>query len=140
MYLQIILIKIQENGGQMTNTYPLLDSGIQSKLFRQEYKWKLWARKMFNIPSQTPLVRKKMYEKFLHLQDIQDSLVCSSDVKDKAISKKILEKQKKLFQQYKETTGTWIIKDYAKKMSQDELKKTSNRIWFLPHHQVFHSH
>ena len=41
VYLQIILIKIQENGGQMTNTYPLLDSGIQSKLFRQEYKWKL---------------------------------------------------------------------------------------------------
>ena len=47
-----------------------------------------------------------MYEKFLHLQDIQDSLVCSSDVKDKAIAKKILEKQKKLLQQYKETTGT----------------------------------
>ena len=42
------------------------------------------------------------------------------------------------FLQYKETIGTCISQCYAKKMSQEELKNTSNKTWCFSHHPVFH--
>lgn len=42
------------------------------------------------------------------------------------------------FLQYKETIGTCISQCYAKKMSQEEIKNTSNKTWCFSHHPVFH--
>ena len=34
----------------------------------------------------------------------------------------------------------YIKNEYARKLSSDEIEKTSQRTWYLPHHPVFNEH
>ena len=43
-----------------------------------------------------------------------------------------------LFEKYKETINTHIKEAYARKMTKEETKNTSDKTWYWPHHPVFH--
>ena len=43
-----------------------------------------------------------------------------------------------VFEKYRETINTYIKKCYLRKMIKEETIDTSDKIWYLPHHPVFH--
>ena len=42
-----------------------------------------------------------------------------------------------MFSKYKKTIDNYIKQDYARKLTEEEREKGSNRTWYHPHHPVF---
>ena len=54
--------------------------------------------------------------------------------------KKKLQKDPSLCQNYKERMQKYIKNGYSRKLSNEEIEKTSQWTWYLPHHSVFNEH
>ena len=48
-----------------------------------------------------------------------------------------LQRNPELFSKYKQTIDNYIKQGYARKLTEEEREKVSNRTWYLPHHPVF---
>jgi hypothetical protein len=73
----------------------------------------LWKNSNVNLPDDRQMAEKRF-------QSLKKRAAADSDYKLK----------------YSETMQGYIHKGYAKKMTSDEVKITSNRTWYLPHHSV----
>ena len=54
--------------------------------------------------------------------------------------KKRLQMDPNLYENYKDTMHKYIKNEYARKLSSDEIEKTSQRTWYLPQHPIFNEH
>ena len=54
--------------------------------------------------------------------------------------KKRLQKDPNLCENYKDTMWKYIKNGYTRKLSNEEIDKTSQRTWYLPQHSVFNEH
>lgn len=50
---------------------------------------------------------------------------------------KRLQRNPELFSKYKQSIDNYIKQSYARKLTEEEREKVSNRNWYLPHHSVF---
>ena len=48
-----------------------------------------------------------------------------------------LQKNRELFNKYKQTINNYIKQGYVRKLTEEEREKASNRTWYLPRHPVF---
>lgn len=50
---------------------------------------------------------------------------------------KRLQRNPELFSKYKQAIDSYIKQSYARKLTEEEREKVSNRTWYLSHHRVF---